>query len=253
MLINFKVMKKLLTLTVLFTGFSFTISFTQTLKVEYQATIKDYESNKKNENKRAQNYFKKTTSEIKGMLKQVPYILITDNENYFFYYEEPLTLGSVSQTRINLMNSLVMNSSGIYVDLNKGKSYYLPTNFSLVRQVDTNNIKWEITKTKEKILGFTCYRAIGQIINNNEDHKRVYAVEAWFTPELPYRGGPTAYANLPGLILYYKDEQSSFTVVDIDESDYEIKKPELKKNKVFKHSDYKEKMDEMTSEMFGGR
>ncbi|MFD2698105.1 GLPGLI family protein [Mesonia sediminis] len=233
--------------------FSFLTSFTQTLKVEYKASIKDHESNKNNDNIRAQNYFRKTTKEIKDMLKQVPYILITDNKNYFFYYEEPLALGSISQTRINLMNSLVMNSNSIYVDFNKKNAYYLPTNFSLIRQVDISNIKWTITKSKKKILGFTCYKALGKIINQNEDYKRVYSIEAWFTPEIPYKGGATAYGNLPGLILHYKDKQASFSATSIDEGDFEIKKPEMKKNRIIKHSAYKEKMDRMTGEMFKKR
>jgi len=57
-----------------------------------------------------------------------------------------------------------------------------------------NKIKWKITDETRDILGYTCRRANGLMLDS------VYVV-AFYTDQIPVSGGPESFTGLPGMIL----------------------------------------------------
>ncbi len=58
----------------------------------------------------------------------------------------------------------------------------------------TAKIKWKITGETRDILGYTCRRANGLILDS------IYVV-AFYTDQIPVVGGPESFTGLPGMIL----------------------------------------------------
>lgn len=58
----------------------------------------------------------------------------------------------------------------------------------------TAKIKWKVTGETRDILGYTCRRANGLILDS------VYVV-AFYTDQIPVTGGPESFSGLPGMIL----------------------------------------------------
>ncbi|MFD2145046.1 GLPGLI family protein [Mucilaginibacter antarcticus] len=58
----------------------------------------------------------------------------------------------------------------------------------------TAKIKWKVTGETREILGYTCRRANGLILDS------IYVV-AFYTDQIPVSGGPESFSGLPGMIL----------------------------------------------------
>lgn len=58
----------------------------------------------------------------------------------------------------------------------------------------TNKIKWKITDETRDILGYSCRRANGIVLDS------IYVV-AFYTDQIAVSGGPESFAGLPGMIL----------------------------------------------------
>ena len=90
-----------------------------------------------------------------------------------------------------------------------------------------NNIKWNITREKSKILNFEVRKATGTLDNQE--------ITAWFAPKLNIKDGPEIFSGLPGLILKIEFQKriagvnSNMIVtayqVDIIKEAIEIKEP----------------------------
>ena len=66
-------------------------------------------------------------------------------------------------------------------------------NESYILKDSLTDWKWELTREKKQILGYETRKAI---------HKGgIKEVTAWYAPSIPFRGGPSIYWGLPGLIL----------------------------------------------------
>ncbi|RXF69532.1 GLPGLI family protein [Arcticibacter tournemirensis] len=64
----------------------------------------------------------------------------------------------------------------------------------LIKEDTLRQINWKITDETRDILGYTCRRANALIMDS------VYVV-AFYTDEIPFRGGPESFTGLPGMIL----------------------------------------------------
>jgi GLPGLI family protein len=69
-------------------------------------------------------------------------------------------------------------------------------------------IKWKMTTEQMTILGYPCFKAIG-----NPGDTVVGPIEAWYTPALAVSSGPKNYGGLPGLILAVKGGDNGAYVV----------------------------------------
>ncbi|PWG79565.1 GLPGLI family protein [Pararcticibacter amylolyticus] len=64
----------------------------------------------------------------------------------------------------------------------------------LLKPDTLHKIRWKITPETRDILGYTCRRANALLMDS------IYVV-AFYTDEIPFRGGPECFSGLPGLIL----------------------------------------------------
>jgi GLPGLI family protein len=62
--------------------------------------------------------------------------------------------------------------------------------------------KWKMSAEKMQIAGYSCQKATTHFAG------RDYV--AWFTFEIPYRGGPYKFSGLPGFIVQIADTESNF-------------------------------------------
>jgi GLPGLI family protein len=69
-------------------------------------------------------------------------------------------------------------------------------------------IKWKMTMEQMTILGYPCFKAIG-----NTGDTILGPVEAWYAPTLPISSGPKNYGGLPGMILAIKGGDNGAYVV----------------------------------------
>ena len=69
---------------------------------------------------------------------------------------------------------------------------------------------WNIQTDHKKIIGHTCYKAIGTYQGRE--------ITAWFTPDIPISNGPLEYGGLPGLILELEiwDNPSIFKAIELE-------------------------------------
>jgi GLPGLI family protein len=136
-------------------------------------------------------YFLKSENDAKRLLKSDRTLAI------LHYYSETNT---VTFERVELMDvddqkSMYLAMKGveeIQHDINKNMVLYRK------KEINTNDIEWEITEEYKKIIGYSCQKATTIHTNPNGTQRKVVA---WFTSEIPIPTGPYMYVGLPGLIL----------------------------------------------------
>jgi len=131
--------------------------------------------------------YKKTQPQFKTLKSTLTF----GNDKTLF---TPIIPETVGNNNFNLPMTDQYNT--IYTDM--------VTNTSTVQKVvfeqtflvkDTiRKIKWKITDETRDILGYTCTRANGLMLDS------VYVV-AFYTDKIPVSGGPESFAGLPGMIL----------------------------------------------------
>jgi len=127
-------------------------------------------------------------------------------------------------------------------------------NYFLIEMPVIMGMKWKLDFSRpRKILGYTCYKAIGEmpVFKSKGQKDLTYktfkgsqTVVAWFTPEIPLPYGPNRYVGLPGLVLDVYNIDSGgygYRAAKIDFSDKETEIPEPKEGirMTFEESGYK--------------
>jgi GLPGLI family protein len=136
-------------------------------------------------------YFFKSENDAKRLLKSDRTLAVLN------YYSETNT---ATFKRVELMDvddqkSIYLAMSGVVEiqhDINKNMVLYRK------KEINTNDIEWEITEEYKKIIGYSCQKAITIHTNPNGTQKKIVA---WFATEIPIPTGPFMYVGLPGLIL----------------------------------------------------
>lgn len=77
-------------------------------------------------------------------------------------------------------------------------------------------MRWNLHKEYLLILGHRCQRATSRFRGNE--------FEAWFAPDIPFKGGPWKFGGLPGCILKVQDLQKKYVweAVAIDRGNFPI-------------------------------
>ena len=122
-----------------------------------------------------------------------------------------------------------INSDHINVEL-------LKPNFSktteLIKIIDNEQIKWNITNESKLILNNLCFKATG-IFKNKK-------YEAWYCPHIKYSDGPWKFRGLPGLILSIEsiDNQLKINAYEITQSNEDILNSRTEYTKSFTWLEY---------------
>jgi len=161
------------------------------------------------------------------------------------------------EVKTNLLERAKLNLKSIYYINVKQKKYLKQENYLktyLIEMPVMMGIKWKLDFSKpRKILGYTCYKAIGEMPVFNakgqkdltyKTYKTSHTVVAWFTPEIPLPYGPNRYVGLPGLVLEAYNLTSNgygYRAAKIEFSDKETEIPEPKEGirLTFEESGYK--------------
>jgi len=207
----------------------------QEIEVSYEATAKIVE----NSNKRESEAFKKLAFDCNKVLEKVNFKSISNGELQRFFYEEIMTSDFDGEIWRDLALIWAMDGKQIYSDYTKSVSYYESNQISKIRSVNMDNIDWIITNDSKNILGYKCYLATAKIINPKEENKLTVPTIAWFCLKLTNRGGPTAYATLPGTILELESEKIKFTATKVEiKKRNRLKLPQYNSEDVLPHIEW---------------
>ncbi|SEW37166.1 GLPGLI family protein [Chitinophaga arvensicola] len=105
------------------------------------------------------------------------------------------------------------------------------------------NVKWKLTEETREIAGYECHRANTLLFDS------IYVV-AFYTDEIPTRGGPESFNGLPGMILgiaipYQHITIFAQSVVGLDTAPDKWKLPAPEKNTLISNSDFNSKTAKM--------
>lgn len=95
-------------------------------------------------------------------------------------------------------------------------------------------MKWQLTGEKKTILGYNCQKATCRFRGRD--------FTAWFTPEIPVKGGPWKFGGLPGCILkvYDSDKLYVWEAVAIEQGAFPISQypdklyPKVSRDRIYK-------------------
>ncbi len=141
---------------------------------------------------------------------------------------------------------MVRPKNTLYRDLDNDKVVesreFMGRNF-LIKD-DMENFKWKLSPEQKNILGYPCQKAVLQ------DTSRT--VVAWFTTSIPVTTGPSAFGNLPGLILELDIDNGArtYTATKADLKKLDAKSIEIPaKGKVCTRAEFQKIVDEKMKEM----
>lgn len=78
-----------------------------------------------------------------------------------------------------------------------------------------NDTPWVIKSSSKTISGFVCFKAVKSYTQKEGGYTREINVEAWFTPEIPFKFGPKGYAGLPGLIIELTENNTTYFMKEL--------------------------------------
>lgn len=216
---------------------NFNIQSEQNIKVVYQAHLKNLPEKPDQANSQFWQMKKMMHEETQLVLPHVRFDLIASRERYSFFYEAIMARGDRRQVTINKALSSAMDGKMIYND-EKNDSYYIPRSLEFTRKVDPSNVKWRITNKSKEILGFKCYKAVAEMTDKNSEYGKMIPLEAWFAPQLNFKGGPTAYATLPGTILELNMPAVRFKALKVQLGKFKLPSIILDESKVKTHEQF---------------
>ena len=241
-------MKKLLTLFILISSFSFAQDFQG--KAFYMSKLsvdKSWMDNPRFASRKAylNDMIKKNTEKN--------YVLAFNSTESFYSEQEKIDVGEGGG--YNWMATYMGNNIGkLYKNIQEkvtiNETEMMGKFFLITDPIE--NEKWKMTGETKKIGQYTCYKATyekevtervfsfgSQNQNQNNMKTKTVEVVAWFTPEIPVSTGPSWYQGLPGLILEVNDDKTTILctkiVLNPDEKS-KIKRP--KKGKIISNSDF---------------
>ncbi len=192
---------------------------------------------------------KTDTSKTVKLIPGLEYKLQATPTESVFQYIKKLTDEGEDMFRFSHARSSFLGDGIHYMNLEKAYAIFLRKK-SLIDiegkyiriKSPIPNLEWKITRESKKILGYTCYKAIGaktrttlEPIKGSDGklkivNKTTYYI-AWFTPQIPFGFGPVGFGGLPGLILELKQgKQGGYRYVatsfKMGRKPFRVKEPE---------------------------
>lgn len=205
--------------------------FSQNLDVKYDIDIKNLQDKNKI---KTQGYLKSIFTQSQKDIKNYPLEFIINSNGYSIDFSNSLQVDPETQRKY-VSKFMVLGFIGLDILVyNDGKISYTYNNGEIINSYDIENLGyWEITKEIKNILGYSCYKAYFK--TDVPEVKRASLIMpkyAWFSTEIPIKGGPTIFGNLPGLILELETKVAHFKATSIQETDKKLKKINFKDKKI---------------------
>ncbi|WP_194850031.1 GLPGLI family protein [Nonlabens antarcticus] len=109
----------------------------------------------------------------------------------------------------------------------KNESGLIDRRYKRIIIADYNKNEWKIESEPKIIAGYTCFKAT-KFLKFHSDPKLNRELEVWFTPDVPIDSGFMDANNLPGLVLYYNNQQWEFVAQSVKQiKDCDITIPKL--------------------------
>lgn len=197
--------------------------YSQTYELTYEIIeVKKYEfpENFDERHKRIMNSYLK---DINDYAKNFKLNILAKNNQYFYKIDDRLPIESMSQeykqvttlSKIGLSQNLFFDSSSVY--------YYNNTD-KFITKSDLDLLEWNITGNKKRIKNYNCYEICPEIITDYNLGYNSVGLKAWFTNDINIKGGPTPYANVPGLIVSLENQFVKYELTNIKETQKEFPK-----------------------------
>ncbi|MFC4689035.1 GLPGLI family protein [Dokdonia genika] len=207
----------------------------QNIEVHYRATAKHVTNN----NKKTNNIMADLARYANDALSKIDFVVKSNNQSYKLDYELDMSNDFNGEEWTDVAITMAIDGDRLVGNFSNGLSYYDSSLSKKIRSVKMNNLSWTITSESKNILGFSCYKAIASIIDPSEENKLTPPLTAWFSNELGFRGGPTAYATLPGIILELESPKIKFEATKVKKSNKtHIRIPNYKPENVLPHSEW---------------
>lgn len=210
------------------------LSIAQNLKIKYDIEITDKIIDSLKQDKNNNNSMISIISQSQKDIKNYPMDFLVSESGYSINFNQSMQLDKEYQNT-KVRKSLVISLIGLNTELyNNYQTCYVSSKDNLVTTYDIGELgSWEITKETKKIMGYTCYKAVFRTtVSEVKRAALIMPKYAWFTNEIPLRGGPTIFGNLPGLILELETKLAHFIVTSIQKTDIYLKKIDLKNKRV---------------------
>ncbi len=202
--------------------FFFIFQFIYCQNIEATYSIKEYYTINPNDydDQMLVNVLKRRESLIKKNTENLLINIICSRNQY--YFSAPDKMSSDNRTISNssiVYNLLRLKQNVLYAN---GSTFYFNNHHPFVTKLDVKTVKWQIFNETKIINGLECLKAVPLINKDNSYHKLLDGLEVWFSPKINYVGGPTYFANLPGLIITLKTDFVKFQLIDIKETNNKI-------------------------------
>lgn len=210
----------------------------ETIKVEYKAVLKELKL-EPHKNMEINNFMNKEFVRKQKVLASLRFHLFSDRKEYYFGYQEPMSIDNDDHYGVTGVVSRIMDGEFIYSQFDKGVSYLggFKVGMKINREIDIEDLSWELTSESKIILGLVCNKAIGSLVNDEGAHSAHYPITAWFAPKLNFRGGPTPFATLPGTILALETQHAIIYAISYKLGSFKMPKYRSYEN-TMKYPDY---------------
>ncbi len=192
-------------------------------KITYSIDVNKTENNLSNQ-------FKKFEKESSDIIQSFKFTLVFNRNESIFFMK--------SKMNVDLNNFTARMS--VLATRGDSKFYVNTVENQIIEQKEflgqlllikssTLDLEWTFTK-KTKVIGdYLCYQAIAKRENSGplKEEDKFSNYIAWYCPELSFKFGPYEVTGLPGLVLEFSNERTTYyaSKIEFNDSDIEIEKP----------------------------
>lgn len=162
----------------------------------------------------AQNRYGKVSYKDNSLKKNTSGVLYFDQNHLLYVFNNEKKAQTKIQKAIdgstiypaNTVDSIANKSRFIYYDRLKKTFYNNIINDNVETIIkDAIKMSWTVSEESKIILGYKCYKAVGQLYGKE--------YEAWFTNQLDYPYGPIKINGLSGIILELNSNSLSLSII----------------------------------------
>jgi len=159
--------------------------------------------------------FKDSTKSSPKIMRNMEYRLLSNSKESRFEYIKSMQSDDDYQTNERFIGR--GGGSGVYFKNLKEKIKLhqisgLDESTYLINE-ELNKFNWQLLKETKKILGYDCFKAVGEIVEYSYTRKKEIHIPiiVWYAPSIPLPFGPAGYDGLPGMVM--ESQMDSFYLI----------------------------------------